>query len=228
LFHDGRGDLVSHLTVVDGLGGDERNLLRCDRLDGLVRIVLNFALYRVDRVFASVQNRVVADEQRRIPSHGGQSLRLGSVEGVAGDGSGQRHHLRLDHQRHRVRAPSDETEDDVASASVEERQGLGVSVVGDVISLDREDDVTTLQVTLSGRSRLDPLNDQRSVEVLSSGETESPRRGEGVPVNVDFDLVPERHLGGRTTDALLLLSVARRRARKKDERVKSLPYAETV
>jgi len=70
-----------------------------------------------------------------------------------------------------------------------------VGEVGDIVSLDGQNDIAALQVRLGRSARLNPLDDQGRVEVLSSGKSEAPGRREGIPVNVDLHLVSERHLG---------------------------------
>jgi len=125
LFDDSLADLVGHFAVVDRLGRNERNRRGRNGLHRVIGVFRSFiSLDRLDGVLTSVENRVVADKQRGIPCHGGQSLRLGAIKSVTGDGSRNRHHFGFDHQGHRIRASSDESEDDVAGASVEQRECL--------------------------------------------------------------------------------------------------------
>lgn len=196
LFNDGFGDFARHLSMVDWFRREDRNRRRRERLHRSIGILRRFGLDGRHRFFAGVEERIIADEQRWVAGHGGKSLRLDAVKTEAGDGSRDRHHLRLDHQRHRIRASSDQSEFDVAAGSVEKRECFGVREVGDIGSLDVEEDVTALQTTLSRGSRSNPLYDQRGVEILATGESEAPRGRQGVPVNLDFHLITERHPGG--------------------------------
>jgi len=100
-------------------------------------------------------------------------------------------------------SPSDE-EVEGTSGVLDQVLCLLVDDLRCIIAVDAEDDVTTVQLSISGATHKYPLYGESSFEILTPLESKAPRGGEGIPLQPD--LGPPSH--GSGSCGLVLLQAA--------------------